>query len=127
MCVHGAAFALIAATGIPLWAGAIVAVILCTHLVFCIRRHALLLGSDAVIAIDTGSGNVLSAETRSGEWREYEILGGTYVMPFLTILQLRHTESGAVRRIVLLPDSLPTEDFRRLRVRLRWQEHARNA
>ncbi len=58
----------------------------------------------------------------SGEWGECEVLGSTYVMPFLTILNLRDGDSGALRRVTLLPDSLEADDFRQLRVWLRWKK-----
>jgi toxin CptA len=54
-------------------------------------------------------------------------LGTTYVTPYLTVLNLRgHGERGA-RHVTLLPDSLHAEDFRKLRVWLRWKEDRANA
>ena len=119
---HGASIAGIAFAGIPLWGVPVVAVILIAHLAFCIRRDVLLMTPSAVVGIEVGPDNLVNVETRSGGWREYEVLGSTYVMPYLTVMQLQRTAGGAVKRVVLLPDSLPAEDFRRLRVRLRWQE-----
>jgi toxin CptA len=119
---HGAAIAGIAFAGIPLWGVPVVAVILIVHLAFCIRRDVLLMTPCAVLGIEVGPDNVVNVETRSGGWNEYEVLGSTYVMPHLTVMQLQRADGGAIKRVVLLPDSLPAEDFRRLRVRLRWQE-----
>lgn len=82
---------------------------------------------DSVVAIDAAPGPVISIEMRSSTWREYQVLGSTYVMPYLTVLQLRQADDGAATRVVLLPDSLPADDFRRLRVLLRWQESVRKS
>jgi toxin CptA len=119
---HVAAIAVMAFAGIPLWGVSVVAGILIAHLAFCFRRDVLLMTAGAVVGIEVGPGNVVNVETRSGGWVEYEVLGSTYVMPHLTIMQMQRTDGGAIKRVVLLPDSLPAEDLRRLRVRLRWQE-----
>ena len=62
-----------------------------------------------------------------GRWSLFED-GGEYgaalaehpfVQPWLVILPLRVEGLRRVRRIAVFPDSLPEQDFRRLRVRLR--------
>jgi toxin CptA len=55
-------------------------------------------------------------------YEECEVLGGTYVMPYLTVLSLRRLGSGASMRLALCPDSLQAEEFRQLRVWLRWKK-----
>jgi len=107
---------------VPLWAKIAATVALLVHLPVVLRQHALLLAPGAAVAIETGSDNKISVQTRSSEWREYDVLGNTYVMPYLTVLNLRQNESGAIKRVALLPDSLHAEDFRKLRVWLRWKE-----
>ena len=63
-----------------------------------------------------------SVQARHGAWSDYAVLGNTYVAPYLTVMNLRQTDSHALKRIVILPDSLDAEEFRKLRVWLRWKE-----
>ena len=46
------------------------------------------------------------------------------VLPWLLVLPLREVEGRHTLRLILLADNLPAEDFRRLRVRLWWQQEA---
>ena len=122
LAAHGAAIAVIAVVSMPLWLQLSAIAALAASLTFNIRQAALLRSPDAVIAIEIASDNTFSIQTRRGDWLECEVLGNTYVSSFLTILNLRQTDNGAVRRAVILPDSIAAEDFRQLRVWLRWKE-----
>jgi hypothetical protein len=55
----------------------------------------------------------------SGEQRDVRPAGHAFVMPWLVILYFQ----GRPRYLVLLPDMLEAEAFRRLRVRLRLELH----
>ena len=121
---HGAAIAAVVVVEMPLWLTFVVMVALIANLSLELR-HASLRMPDAVVAIEVSSDNVLSVQTRRGESLEYEVLGNTYVLSFLAILNLKQTDSGASKRVVILPDSIAAEDFRKLRVWLRWKERIR--
>ena len=121
---HGAAIAAVVVVEMPLWLTFVVMVALIANLSLELR-HASLRMPDAVVAIEVSSDNVLSIQTRRGVWLEYEVLGNTYVLSFLAILNLKQTDSGASKRVVILPDSIAAEDFRKLRVWLRWKERIR--
>ena len=59
-------------------------------------------------------------ECRIGGSVEPAVLATTAVVqPWLVILPLRCDERRRIRYLVILPDMLPAQDFRRLRVRLR--------
>lgn len=118
---HGAAIAIMLTVDLPSAAKLIGAVILLVHLLVLVRRQALLLAADSAVAIEVSSDNRISVQTRSGAWKEYEVLGSTYAMPYLTVLNLRQHDSRASRRITLLADSLHADDFRKLRAWLRWK------
>ena len=107
---------------LPLWAKIIAAALLLVHLVVTVKRQALLLGAGAAVAVEISSDNKLSVQIRTGGWDEYEVLGSTYAMPYLTVLNLRQRDSRAIKRITLLPDSLHADDFRKLRAWLRWKD-----
>jgi toxin CptA len=119
---HGAAIAVFFLIDVPPWLKAAACAILFGHLVPVVAQRALLLTPGAVVAIEIGSDNRLSVQTRSSAWAEFDVLGTTYVMPYLTVLNLRQNGGRAVKRITLLPDSLHAEDFRKLRAWLRWKE-----
>lgn len=56
-----------------------------------------------------------------GQWVEATVLPSSFVAPYMTVLNLKPTDSRWVRHVVILPDSLEPEAFRRLRVLLRWK------
>ena len=118
---HGAAIAMVALAGMPFWLELIAIAALVASLVFDVRQTALLRAPDAVITLEIASDDKLSIQTRRSEWIECEVLGSTYVTSFLTILNLKGPDSGRNTRAVILPDSLDAEDFRKLRVWLRWK------
>lgn len=84
-------------------------------------RAALRLGANAVTMMRISADNIFSVKSRAGEWRECEVLGSTYVTAFLTVVNLRPAGKRRVRSIVILADSMTADDFRRLRVWLRWR------
>lgn len=57
---------------------------------------------------------------REGDWEPIELLPDSLVLPALTVLRYRVPGERRVRTAVILADSLPGEDFRRLRVWVRW-------
>jgi len=120
--VHGAAIAIVLLVNIPPWAAVVAAAGLAVNLFVAVRQHALLQTPNSAVAIEIGNDDKLGIQSRRGEWSEYAVLGNTYVTAYLTVLNLRQTDTRAVRRIALFPDSLDAEDFRKLRVWLRWKE-----
>lgn len=85
------------------------------------RRHALRFGADAVTALrlsETG----IECLTRSGTWRAGEVLASGLVSPMLTVFRWRQQDDRArPSTVVVLPDALDDDAFRRLRVYLRWK------
>lgn len=122
LLAHGAAIAMVLLVNFPLWLNLIATALLIVNLTMVVRLYALLLAPGAAVAIEISSDNNLGIQTRALEWCDYDVLGSTYVMPYLAILNLRQCESHATKWIALLPDSLHAEDFRKLRVWLRWKE-----
>jgi toxin CptA len=53
-------------------------------------------------------------------WRVVTVCPGSLVTPWICVLRLR-TDTGHVQNVLILPDSLHADDFRRLRVWLRWR------
>lgn len=112
---------MIVLAGMAPWLEALAIAALAASLVFNVRKSALLRAADTVIGLEITSDDKLSIQTRRSGWTECEVLGSTYVISFLAILNLKRTDSGRITHAVILPDSLDAEDFRKLRVWLRWK------
>jgi toxin CptA len=104
-----------------------------------LRRYALLRSPDSVMNIELSEDMICTLETRRGDRTIYTLLGSSFVAPYLTLLELKPlkrqesikppSHSGRPKRwrgffgcsIVILPDALDAEQFRKLRVLLRWK------
>lgn len=94
--------------------------LLAFSMIHSIMRHALLVfpGSPLSLKMEEGSCTLV---LRGGVEKHCTLLGSTYVSPFLTVLNLREKGKLLMRSIVILPDSVDREEFRKLRVWLRWK------
>jgi len=85
-----------------------------------LRRHALRQHPDALVALQISDGAV-SYRLRSGAWSNGAILAGGMVTPWLTVARWRATVGKPRHRtLVLCADAVDAENYRRLRVYLRW-------
>ena len=124
---HVAAIALLLIAGLPQWMELVALPLLAAQAITVVWRQALLRGEGAATALEVTSDHKLNIKTRAGDWHEYDVLGSTYVTPFLTILILREPDKNLTRKMVLMPDSVHAQDFRKLRVWLRWKEDTAGA
>ena len=67
----------------------------------------------------------VAVETAQGRRDDGRLRAGSFVAPWLTIVRWRRRRGGERfdrfdRTVLVLPDMLDAESFRRLRVRLRW-------
>lgn len=72
------------------------------------------------VAIRLERGGQVLISCDGGEFLAAELLQGATVHPWLTVVRFK-TEDARVRRLIATVDSLNRQDFRRLRVFLRWQ------
>jgi len=84
-----------------------------------VRSRALLRGPRAVRAFVI-RGASIEVQDGSGRWREGSVRPGSFVAPWLTIVRWRPRGARIDRTIPLLAGMVGAEDFRRLRVVLRW-------
>ena len=122
LLAHGAAITTVLMVELPRWLQVIAIALLFAQCLVVVRRQAFLMGAEAATAIEVTSDHRLNVETRSSGWCEYDVLGSTYVTPYLTVLNLRRPGNRMAKHVPLLPDSLNADDFRKLRVWLRWKE-----
>jgi toxin CptA len=118
---HACAISLVLMIELPQWLKLAAALGLIIQCMLIVYRRALLRGAEPVLALEVTSDHQLNIRTRRGGWQECEVLGSTYVSPFLTIINLQLSGERMARHVTLLPDSLDRDDFRRLRVWLKWK------
>jgi toxin CptA len=88
--------------------------------VHAIHAVALHRGRRGARAVELGGGGAVEVRDAAGAWRAGLLREGSFVAPWLTIIRWRTPGARFDASIVLLPDMLPAEDFRRVRVWLRW-------
>jgi len=118
---HLAAAGLLCPLELPLGIKATAAVALVFSLIYYLRQDALLTANDAVVFFELSSEMQCTLTTRSGESMGCNILGDTFVAPYLTVLNLKPSGKILTRSVVILPDGIDVEEFRQLRVWLRWK------
>jgi toxin CptA len=91
------------------------------HLAWSLRRHAWRTAARSVVELELRDDCSILARPRAGGWVDYQLDGGSFVSPLLTVLRLRPEARRLVCSVLITPDSLDPDSFRRLRVWLRWR------
>lgn len=99
----------------------IIVVVLVVSLIHYLRQDALLTANNAVVALELSDGMQCMLITHSGKSIVCTVLGSTFVAPYLMVLNLKLAEKFFMCSVVILSDSIDAEEFRQLRVWLRWQ------
>ena len=99
------------------WCGASALVLSAALTVF---HHALRRGSRSVTALAFVDRAQLHVRTVGGVWHMGRVLGTSTVSAALTVLNLQLDHHWRAVHVVIPADSLSADDFRRLRVWLRW-------
>lgn len=95
--------------------------LLVTSLVYYSRHYALLKSPESIVAFELSEAMQCMLNTRSGKHIPCVILGSTFVAPYLVVLNLRPENKWLDCSVVIFPDSIDGEEFRQLRVLLRWK------
>jgi toxin CptA len=122
---HGGAMTAIVALDFALPLKAALALAVAASFVHCMYKHAFLAAMRSVITIDIRDQLVAAIQTRKHGWRDALILGSTCVTPVLSVLNLRVDGERLTRHVLLVPGNVDADDFRRIRVLLRWSRHKR--
>jgi toxin CptA len=96
-------------------------VALATYLVWVLRQHAWRNAAGSVVELELRDDCSVSARSHAGRWTGYQVSGATFVSPLLTVLNLDAQAGWRGRSVLITPDSLDADSFRRLRVWLRWR------
>ena len=87
------------------------------HAIHAVALHR---GRRGIRALRLSRAGEIEVQDSTHEWRAGMLRAGSFVAPWLTIIRWRAHGRRFDHTVVLLPDMLPAEDFRRLRVWLRW-------
>jgi len=90
-------------------------------LLITLRMHALRTAPQAAVALQLQDNGLARVQQRSGHQRELAVDESSFVSPLITILNLRVPGSLWTRSVIVASDTLSPEEFRRLRVWLRWR------
>lgn len=119
--MHVFAGAMLCLSLLPLWLVLPAMPALAGSLVFYLRRECLRLSPAAVVSVSLHPDCRCEFQTRDGEWHEAALLGTSFVAPYLTVLNLKPFDGRLVRHVVIAPDNVDAEYFRKLRVLLKWR------
>lgn len=90
------------------------------HASWATSRHALLLHPRSIVLLRFSGEDQCIVECRDRSSLAGRVVGRSYVTRHLVVVQMKSSAWRPCTAVVVLPDSMSTEDFRRLRVRLRW-------
>lgn len=107
---------------VPLAAKLAISFLIGVSLVHALSHHAFRRGSSALVAIELRENGTIAVQTRDGTWRDVHMLGTSYVTPLLTVLNMKLDGFRFTRHLVVMPDMIEADDYRQLRVRLRWKK-----
>ncbi len=116
LLAHGGALAVVFAIVLPIWIKLVLLAAITVSIGHILRR---LHGLRRIARLTLRSDGLLEYVRGNDESGEARIHPHTTVTPLLTVLLLRQGRRSEV--LVVLPDALSREDFRRLRLWLRWQ------
>ena len=119
LLVHGAAIGCAILLLPGWWMPALASAAIAGSLVFHIRRDALQLSSHAVTEFFAQDGARCELTLKNGATLAGTIEASTFVAPLLIVINISPEGQGRRRAVVLMPDSAPAEDLRRVRVWLR--------
>jgi toxin CptA len=91
---------------------------------YYLRRDALQHAGDAIVDLLLRQGGGCELTTRAGTRLTGQVLGSTFVSPWLTVINVGLRAGRGRRSVVLAPDSADTDALRQLRVWLRYRCHS---
>ncbi len=89
------------------------------HAILTLRRWATRSGPRAIVRIELEVDRTVCMTERSGDRIEGVLQADSYVNAWVTTVVMRPEGKRLMRSTAILPDMLPAEDFRRLRLLLR--------
>jgi len=119
LLAHGGAIACVVVFLRGWWMPGLAAAGIAASLAFHLGRDALQLSAKAVVRLTLKEGALCELSLRGGETLTGTIDASTFVAPLLIVINVRPDGRGKRRAAILMPDSAPAQDLRRVRVWLR--------
>lgn len=91
-------------------------------LIYYLRMNVLLTGANAIKILVLSDEAPCQLTLRSGESCICSVLEDSFVAPFLTVVNLKLEGKFLPQSLVIVVDSLDVDEFRQLRVWLRWNK-----
>jgi toxin CptA len=121
MAGHTAALVLSWVPPIAWWLSLGLSLGVLASLVLSLNYHAWRSAQAALTGLELRPDGSAAVEDRQGRWSEVRIRGSSFVSPALVILNLTVAGARLRRSLVVAPDALTADEFRRMRVWLRWR------
>lgn len=120
-CVlYGTAAACVLLLPLPVAVQALLLAAVCASAVRAVGGHALGRFPGAIRTLELDGDCRATLLDATGKTHTAYLLPATFVLPMLSVLSLR-LESGKRRTLLITPDRVDAEGYRRLRVLLRWR------
>jgi toxin CptA len=124
---HGVALAALGVTAVPTWLKAVMGTALGLSCAWSVYSSALLRGRRALVELVVAEDGGVWCRARNGTEFEARLLDSSFVSPWMTVLNLRTDGEPRLRHMILVPDNVAPDAFRRLRVLLRWSRRGAQA
>ena len=121
MAGHLAAGVCVWVVPLALWLRILLLSALVLNMLYVLRHQAGHAWPFSITALQFERDGLVLAECRNGQILEATVLASSFVAPYLSIILLKFPGVWFTRSVVLLPDMLTTEMFRRTRVWLKWR------
>ena len=119
--MHAFSSAMIWLAPLPHWLAVLLMPALLGSAWHTLRRDGFRALQHSLIALRIDEDCRCEFQNRTGEWHDAALLGSSFVSSYLTVLNLKPANGRLVKHLVVLPDAVSAEDFRRLRVWLKWR------
>lgn len=119
--MHGFSAAMMWLAPLPHWLAALLMPVFIGSAWHTLRRDGLRTLRLSLVGLRLDADCRCEFQTRAGAWHEAALLGSSFVAPYLTVLNLKPAGRRFAQHLVILPDAVNVEDFRRLRVWLKWR------
>ena len=104
----------------PFWIKVLITIAITMSFLYSMMHMALLKTANSIVVVEIKGQGVSSFQRRRGDWQDCRISGSSYVSSWLTILVLLEENRWTARCVVIVPDNVDADEFRRLRILLRW-------
>lgn len=121
LAAHGLAIGCALSVALPSWLHVTLLIGLSLSLLFNLAHQAWRVLPYSVVSIQIEREGGALILLHNGQSLEAQVLGSSFVAPYLTIIRFKPLHAWFARSVVLLPDMLPPKLFRTLRVWLKWR------